>query len=133
METLDKRLTGIEGKSAGAFQSMSPISLTSFGQKLLEDSVMKEYIDSNSEKFENSIISLCKNKTSYDIQNCSFNFFDSLAFPSEIENKLKEFAFGQGVEMNVFRRVGGIYLRDILLNKLNLNLEDTESSNKEIL
>lgn len=132
LETLDKRLTGIEGKSAGIFQAMSPVSLTALGTKLLEDSFIKSYVDSHLAKLEKLVLESCHSKTAYDIQNSAFNLLAAYEFDTNTEEKLKDFVFQQGVEMNILRRVGAIYLRDILLKKYKLELKDADLENKTI-
>ena len=61
----------------------------------------------------------------YDIQTSAFNFFDKLDF-GEFESKLKETSFQYGMSLEMLRRIGGIYFRDILLQKYNFKPEDLD-------
>lgn len=128
LEGVDKRLTSIEGRNNGAFQSQSPISLTVKGENLLKESGLKTFIDNE----KTSLTEKCSkdnNMTSaYDVQNCAFSFFDSMEFESVFEKKLKDYAYHEGIDMKVLRRVGGIYFRNIILEKLGMKQEDIEST-----
>jgi hypothetical protein len=118
-----------------AFDSHSPISLTDKGQKLLADSGMKKYIDNNRDVF----LANCEDKTttnSYEIQEHIFSLFSKYTFPPEIDDMLKEYAFNQGVDMSVIRRIGAIYFRDICLKhfqkdpaEIDLHSQSTTSIN----
>lgn len=126
LSTIDKRLTNVEGRFSGAFQSQSPISLTVRGNKLLEDSGLKKYIDDN----KNDLSLNCKVKknlnNAYDVQETSFNLLDSLVFDTNFDLKIKEYAFQQGIDIAVLKRVGGIYLRNLLLEELGMKEKDLD-------
>lgn len=126
LDTIDKRLTNVEGRFIGAFQSQSPISLTVKGNNLLQYSGLKKYIDDN----KSVLSSKCKSKKSltnaYDVQEVAFDCLDNLSFSNEFETKIKEFSFQQGVDMALMRRVGGIYLRKLLLEELGMKEKDLD-------
>lgn len=126
LDTIDKRLTNVEGRFSGAFQSQSPISLTVKGNNLLGDSGLKKYIDDNKADFSLK----CKTKknltNAYDVQETAFDCLDSTTFPTDFDSKIKEYAFQQGVDMAVMRRVGGIYLRNLLLEDLGMKEKDLD-------
>ena len=125
MEGLNTRLTNMEGKTAGAFVTKSPIALTDKGGKLLAESGLKEYIDDNKDSLLTSCGVLSLNNA-YDIQNAVFNTFDKITFDIEMDKKLKEYAFSQGVGIDIIRRVGAIYFRDICLEHKKLELKDLD-------
>jgi hypothetical protein len=39
---------------------------------------------------------------------------------------LKNFSFTEGVELDLMRRIGGIYLRNICLSEMNLDKQDID-------
>jgi len=111
---VDKRLTILEGKIYGTFQSKSPISLTEVGNQFLEESGLKAYINSNQDKFLSHCRKLKNLKTAYDIQDAAFTFLDTVKLEVDFEKQLKAFAYKQGVDLKMLRRIGGIYLRIFL-------------------
>jgi len=127
-EGVDRRLTNLEGRYYGAIQTQSPISLTVKGDKLLEDSGLKEYINKNSETFFSDCEKAKKLESAYDVQSASFACLDVHEFEPQFEKKLKEFAFQQGADLKLLRRVGGIYLRDLLLKKLNMDVNELDQT-----
>lgn len=126
IDGIKERLTRIEGSSSGAFGQSSPINLLPKGQELLEKSGLKQYIDDN----KDSLLDFCRQEnkmdTAYDVQKAAFQLFDTMKFSRELETKLKKTAYDFGVDMNLMRRVGGIYLRDICLGKLNMSQEEID-------
>ena len=129
VEGFDTRLTNFEGRLDNAFGSASPISLKPTGIKALEESGLKNWIDNKREK----LVSECETKNivknQYDIQECAFKFFDSLDF-GDFNDKIKQSAFQYGWSVETIRRIGGIYFRDILLEKHNFKPEDLDKPNE---
>lgn len=125
IETFDIRLTGIESKSSGSLQTQSPIQLTEKGNRILEGSGLKAYIDQETENLYKSVCS-GKMDTPYDVQENVFGFFGEYVFPSETENRLKTFAYNEGVSFEVVKRIGAVYFRDICLTKKNFAVEDID-------
>lgn len=125
---IDKRLTELEGRFYGTFQSGSPINLTEVGNKFLEESGLKAYIDSNKEKFLSDCHKLKKLTTAYDVQEAVFGFFDTVKLEVSFERKLENFAYQQGIDLKILRRIGGIYLRNLLLEKLDMNKKDIDKA-----
>jgi hypothetical protein len=118
IEGLDTRLTNIESYINDVTKTASPISLTEKGNKALQDSGLKDFIDKNKEAF---ILECQKNhnmKSDYDIQISAFKYFDNIFFGDEFDKKIKDYAFNNGLNMDVMRRIGGIYYRDICLEEL---------------
>jgi len=127
LKDVRERFAALEGKASDLFKGQSPISLTSKGSQFLNNSGLKQYIDDNIER----LVDTCsKNKnmvTAYDVQQASFDFFDRYNFPKEIENVLKTYAFNQGISMDIIRRIGAIYFRDLCLEKMNFRPEDLDT------
>lgn len=126
MKDATTRLTRIESGAAGLTATKSPISLTEKGESALNDSVLKEFIDGN----KKSLVDLCENghelSTAYDVQEAVFAFMEDYHFPHEIERKLKNYAFENGLNMEMMRRVGAIYLRDIVIEDKGLKHDDID-------
>lgn len=127
-ETIEKGLDSLrvdfENKRVNLYASHSPVQLTKDGQALLHESGLKEYIDSQQELIERCKSARCDN--SYEVQQYTFELFDSLEFEKSFDTTLKQFAFDRGLSIEILRRVGGIYFRDICLNELKMNLADID-------
>lgn len=117
IEGIDKRLTTLEGKTIGAFKSQSPIALTEQGLKMLEGSGLKGFVDDGFDELKKLATEGEDLETSYDIQTVAFDFFNELSFDQSFQKELKQYAFENGISMEVLRRVAGIYFRDKLLTK----------------
>lgn len=107
------------------FIAHSPVNLTKAGEHWLADSGLKEYIDTHQEQF----LGVCgaKRETNpYEVQQHAFALLDHVSFEAAIDNRLKTFAFEQGISMSVLRRVGGIYLRDLCLERFGMNTDDID-------
>ena len=117
-----------DNEEVKAFQSKSPIALTDKGVQLLNKSGIKEYIDSKDSKL---IIdcSVKKSTNSYEVQKYIFDLFDNITFDNEFDNKMKKFAFDQGVSTDIIRRIGAIYFRDICLKEFKMQIEDIDTHN----
>lgn len=115
LKDVRERFATLEGKTANLFAQKSPISLTQKGQKILKQSGIKEYIDNN----QDILLPECHNagnmETPYDIQQSVFDMFDNYEFPQKTDNQLKSYAFDNGLSMDMIRRVGAIYFRDLCL------------------
>ena len=118
IEGLETRFSILEGRGRDFFKYDSPISLTAEGEALLAESGLKKYIEDHKEEFFSQCAAENEISTAYDIQDAAFQFFDELEFEPHFEVKLKEFAYGEGLELAVLRRVGAIYLRNLLLEKM---------------
>lgn len=126
LKDVRERFAALEGKTAGLFEQHSPISLTVKGNEYLKNSSLKEFIDINTDMLIAGCSQKGKMETPYDVQQSVFDFFDSYIMPDEVENKVKTYAFNQGINMDIMRRVGAIYFRDICLDKLGFSREDLD-------
>ena len=96
------------------FRNSSPVTLTPTGYNLLRDSGLKSYIDARIQK----LLSALKAPTlsdQYDLQRRTFHLVADLPFGDVVERHLNNFAFTNGISMDLLRRVGAIYLRDIAI------------------
>lgn len=112
------------------FESQSPVNLNSTGETWLTESGLKEYIDTNKDIF----IKICKDKkhsNPYEIQQFVFNLFDTYEFPKEMDDRLKKFAFEKGKSINIVRRVGGIYMRNLCIDEFGMKKDDIDKHDPE--
>jgi hypothetical protein len=120
------RIGSLEGRFDKSFSTQSPISLLQRGKDILENSGLKKYIDENKE----TLLDQCKSKrvlsNLYDIQESSFKFFDEIELPHDLGEQMKTTAFNFGASLDVVRRIGGIYFRDICLEGLGFKPEDLD-------
>ncbi len=126
IEGIVERLKNLEMKNTGTASTSSPIKLLEKGERILNESGLKKFIDDNKEKFLNDCKSSCNINTAYDVQTISFDFFDKLKFENNFEKKLKEIAFKEGLSVDIIRRIGGIYFRDVCLENLSMKLDDID-------
>jgi len=128
-DTLKEIKNDSDGKRIQAFGTQSPITLLDKGKTILLDSGLKAYIDRNQDELIRQSCKGNKFDNPYDIQERAFDFFDSYNFGA-FEKNLKETAFNNGVSIELVRRVGGIYFRDILLAEFNFKPADLDEADK---
>lgn len=124
-EILKDLQTKIDNSAKPAFGSSSPVNLNPTGDSWIKESGLKNYIDSNKDYF----IKLCEDKKDtnpYEVQKYTFKVFDELNFDPAFEDKLKKFVYEKGTTINVMRRIGGIYLRNLCLEHFKMNREDID-------
>lgn len=112
-ETLRDLKLSSENNSAKLFSVRSPISLTTRGRHVLILSGLKSYIDDH----KGQLIAQCRRTHSsdpYELQISAFRLLAGSAFGRPFEQQLNKFAFTNGVSADLLRRIGAIYLRDIL-------------------
>ncbi len=114
---------GLERDRANIYiKSKSPLSLTEKGKALLLDSNGKDYIDSKKSEFIEEL-KLKKPKTAYDVQELSRKIIEQRTSNDEF-NQIKEYAFKQGLKLDIIVDVLAIYLRDLMLLELGFKIED---------
>lgn len=102
----------LENVSTKAFELRSPISLTATGEQLLRDTGLKSYIDRH--RVDLTIQLEAKAPLDlYTIQQSAFRLFDNISLDESFAHSLNKFAFRHGMSVDLLRRVGAIYLRDI--------------------
>lgn len=122
---IKESITKLEGKNENAFEGTSPIKLLEKGESILEGSGLKKYIDENQAVLIRMCCDTAAHSTPYEIQEAAFTFFDTFQF-GEFDTKLKQAAFEYGSSLAVVRRIGGIYFRDIMLQKYHYKPEDLD-------
>jgi hypothetical protein len=113
-----------------AFGSRSPVNLNATGEEWLVDSGLKDYLDTHKDE----LIEMCEEKRDtnpYEVQKHIFRVFDTLVFEDNFEDELKKFAFEKGATMNIVRRVGAIYFRNLCLAKFGMNKDDIDRHDPE--
>jgi len=96
----------------------SPLHVTDYGDKLLKESGFYELLKNH----HDSLVQLVKDKapkSNYDIQQAAFEVVESLLeSDDEMALKLKEYAFNDGLDLQVLAKPGGIALRDEVMKEL---------------
>lgn len=101
-----------ENISERAFESGSPVSLTGTGEQLLRDSGLKSYIDHRRDELTAQIHARGPFDL-YTVQESAFRLFDHMSLDGLFARQLNKFAYRRGTSIELLRRVGAIYLRDI--------------------
>ena len=106
----------------------SPSTLTDNGKKVLEDSGGKKFVD---DKFTDLCDTVEKQnpKTAYDIQELSKTAISSVVLSVKDTDEfttIKNYLFKAGFQIEDIEEVLAIYLRDKILEKKNLPVEDID-------
>lgn len=131
----DERLSNVEKKlielaSNGKYtKSRSPISLNTAGLKLLNKTGMKKFIDEYNKDYIKEVLDL-KPRNDYQIQEFSrrvlFNDFKgNRTYCKKNYEKLQKEAYLLGIDVDEILYVGSIYLRNLILKKLDLRRKDS--------
>jgi hypothetical protein len=112
-EALRTLKVSTENATAKLFDASSPIALTGRGRRALKDSGLAAYIDSHKDKLTRRC-HVDQHADPYDVQSCSFRIFADLELDAGLERSLREFAFANGLSTDLLRRLGAIYLRDLI-------------------
>jgi hypothetical protein len=111
-ETVRELAIRAENVSQKLFAAQSPVELTHAGRRILESSGLKSYIDGRKDE----LLRRCRVGRSRDdreIQAAAFRLFVELPFEGPFGRSLNQFAFANGMSMDLLRRAGAIYLRDL--------------------
>lgn len=129
VEWLKEALRGLkinaENSATKLFDAGSPISLTRSGQRMLRESGLQSYVDAH----KDDLVARCKRgavSDHYQLQSCAFRLFTDLMLDEPFERHLNEFAFANGVTIDLLRRVGAIYFRDLATSGMKACGSDTE-------
>jgi hypothetical protein len=101
-----------ENVSAKAFDAGSPISLTATGERLLQDSGLKSYIDRHRDDLT-AQLGVSVPFDLYSVQDAAFRLFAGISLDEPLVRHLNKVAFKAGTSTDLLRRIGAIYLRDI--------------------
>lgn len=102
----------------------SPLSLTDRGNKLLENSGGKRFVDENFENL-NKLVDAKGSKTPYDVQESSKIVLEEMQGDDKFDS-LKEYLFKEGIEIENLIVVMGIYLRDKILEGRGWSVADVD-------
>jgi hypothetical protein len=103
-----------ENISARAFDVHSPVSLTQTGEQLLRDSGLKSYIDRRRDDLVAQLRAIAPLDL-YTVQANAFRLFHRIPFEETFSSHLNKFAYRSGTSVDLLRRVGAIYLRDLTI------------------
>lgn len=102
-------------------QSFSPNSLTDAGIKMMEESGLKNIIDTHKDSFIKEVESK-KPPTNYDIEQLCCDILLSHK-DDELFKPTKEYAFNHGIDLILMLYAAAIYLRDLVLSK-NISIKE---------
>lgn len=123
-----RRLSTLEGQySVGNItQRNSPISLNERGTKLLNESTANEFVDKNLQELVEKI-RIAGAANAYDIQETAKTVVQS--YRNDIRFlPLKNFAFEQGIDLNIIEVATAIYLRDKTLPQFGFTPDDVDGT-----
>jgi len=118
-----------ENKKTPLFASQSPVRLTPNGEKVLNESGLKAYIDTHSD-----LINKCKDSklsNAYEVQTFAFDLFDALDFDEEFDLRIKQYAYDHGISLDIIKRVGALYFRDLCLIDNGMPVTDIDKHNPD--
>jgi hypothetical protein len=111
--TLHELQINADHRAGKLFKAGSPVRLTPAGERILAMSRLKSFVDAHEEEF----VKHCKKvrpRDHYEIQFRAFRLLDSTKFSEPYERELREFAFSNGLSLELLRRVAAIYLCNIV-------------------
>lgn len=113
---LISRISKMEGRLEGVSASASPVQPTELGAKYIRESGLENILNENKNTlFDTLKKMLPANYAEYDVQESARRVMMSLK-DSSIMRPVKEYAFKEGIEIEVILGVGGLWLRDDFLN-----------------
>lgn len=106
------------------WQRQSPVSLTPSGEKLLKDSGGHDFVAFNLQELSSKVDD-AKPKTAYDVQEQSQKVLQVLRDDDRF-NTIKDYAFKEGMALEVIIQVMALYLRDRILAAKGLDVKDID-------
>jgi hypothetical protein len=101
-----------ENISTKLFAAHSPVSLTLGGQRHLEESGLKSYIDLRKDTLVGRLRAIPRFDL-HEVQEAAFRLFAEIRFDDPFDRRLSKFSFESGISTDLLRRLGAIYLRDL--------------------
>lgn len=96
----------------------SPLKLTEYGQKLIDESGFETLLQANRDQLVQKVKAK-QPKTNYDIQQQSIDVIKELLHgDDEMLNPLKDYAFNNGLKLDIIIPPAGIILRDEVMREL---------------
>lgn len=109
--------------------SNSPRQLNELGNKILNESGVKQIIENNKAKLL-EIIKSKKPDNAYDTEQLILSIVNELPkHCPEIIDELKQGAFRVGQSIDTVLFIGGLYLRNLIFSELGFSLTDIDSHN----
>lgn len=104
----------------------SPRRLNELGEKILEESGVREIIEGKKDRLTEIVRSM-KPTTAYDAEQTIFSVVSDIPqYCPEIVNDLKDGAFRVGQNIDTILFVGAIHLRDLIFDDLGFSLDDLD-------
>lgn len=118
-EKVESRLGSLEVKKSGMENPGSPVDPTKKGWKYLKESGLDKIIDEEKREDLLKILkdSLPENYTKYDVQEKARIVVLNLRDDTEVGKKMEEYAFDNGISVDILLRLGGLLLRDNFLER----------------
>jgi len=116
-----------DNKNFNLMGNASPIRLKPEGINVLENSGMKDFVDSNEKMLHENCGHDCE-ISAYEIQEKVFDLFDNFEFEKEVDKRFKDFAYKEGMNIETIRRIGAIYFRDKCLQVCDLVPADVDTT-----
>jgi hypothetical protein len=109
----------------------SPRQLNTLGEKILNESGIKQIIENNKDRLF-KIIKEKEPTNAYDAERLILSVVNELPkHCPEIIDELKQSAFKAGQDIDAILLVGGIYLRNLIFDDLGFSLIDLDKKNKK--
>lgn len=126
---LNTRLSTLEGRYSvsSITQNKSPITLTETGSKLLKESSADVFVDKNYDELLKKVQDHKTPLSAYDVQEKCKEVIASYKGDDRFV-PLKDFAFKQGIELNLIQIVASIYLRDKVLPSFGFTQKDVDKT-----
>jgi len=125
---IDGRVANIEGSfGIGYATASSPVRLTLKGEEILSQSGAKTIVDKEENKniILNKILAEPKPTNAYDAQEKTKQIIKEVANDAMF-TPIKNYAFQQGIDLDVILNVISIYFRNFVLEKLGFKPEDLD-------
>ncbi len=113
-ELLTELTVDAENHQAKLFKRGSPVSLTTKGYQVLARSGLRSYLDANKKRLLSQFFDV-PSSNNYELQRRAFDLLAGLSLEEPVERHLSRFAFANGLSAILLRRVGAIYLRDLVV------------------
>jgi hypothetical protein len=120
-----------DNKRKDLMGNASPLRLKPAGIKVLEESGMKDYVDSHESELHQKCNHNC-DISAYEIQKNVFDMFDNMVFEKKADKQFKDYAFKEGMNIETIRRIGAVYFRDKCLKICNLDHNDVDKTEPKI-
>lgn len=132
LEPIRKKFSVIESQVSDLWQDRiapahSPRQLNDHGKSILEESGIKEIVNSKKE----TLLEIIKKKNinnPYDAEEAILSIMEDLPnYCPDVVAKIKTGAFNSGASINDVLFVGGIYLRNLIFPELGFKIEELDN------